>query len=139
MPSPVDEASFAALVARFSGQLDEWRGLVRQVLVLELNGAGPWTLTAADHGGVSLLVSNFNATATISLTLPATASAGTIFLVDQVGPAPVKLVGAAGATIVHRLAHNGTAGRYASISAKCIGNSGGGSAQYLIGGDTALL
>jgi hypothetical protein len=51
MADPVDQASFATLVQRFSALVDQWRGIVSRVLVQEVPGAGPVVLTDAAHGG----------------------------------------------------------------------------------------
>lgn len=139
MADPVDQASFAQLVARFSALMDQYRALVSRVQIQQLSGPGPWTLSEADHGGKALSVSNYTATGSISLMLPADAANGALFLVDQVGPAPVRFVPAGGAMLNHRLGHNGTAGQWASISAKCIANPNGSSAMWLLAGDTAAV
>ncbi len=139
MADPVDQASFAALVQRFSALVDQWRGIVSHVLVQEVPGAGPVALTDAAYGGKALLVGNGAATTAITLMLPADAAIGTLFLADQVGAGPLKLVPATGATLLHRLGHNGSAGQWASISAKCIRNPDGVSASWLVAGDTAVI
>lgn len=139
MTTPVDQESFAALTARFQSLIDQWSLVVKRVLVMEIVGAGPITLSDATHGGKSLLISNGSSTTAIQLTLPADAAVGTLFLVDQVGTSQAKLVPASGATLRHRLLHNGTAGQWASLSVKCIRNTNGASAEWLVVGDTAII
>lgn len=139
MPTPVDQLSFAELITRHSDLIDEWRSIVREVLIQSLTGPGPFILSAADHGGKSLLISNGASTTTINARLPLDAPVGTVFIVDQVGTSPVKFVTQAGGLLRHRLGHDGTAGQWASISAKCVKNVSGSAAEWLISGDTADL
>ena len=49
------------------------------------------------------------------------------------------MVPAAGATLQHRLNHNGTAGTAASIMVKCIRNADGASAVWRLAGDSAVV
>ena len=139
MADPVDQASFADLVQRFSALVDQWRGIVSRVLLQSLTGPGPWSLSAAEHGGKTLLVGNGATATSITLTLPADAPAGTLFLLDQDATAPLRLVPAAGATLQHRLNHNGTAGTAASVMVKCIRNADGASAAWRLAGDSAVV
>ncbi|SEN50657.1 hypothetical protein SAMN05192583_2919, partial [Sphingomonas gellani] len=47
---------------------------------------------------------------------------------------PVRLVPANGEVLHHRLGHNGTAGQWASLHAKCIRPG-----EWLLAGDTAVV
>lgn len=107
-----------------------------RVKVLELIGAGPVALSSSLHAGRSLEVSNGDSTAAIILTLPDDAPIGTVFLIDQVGVSPVRV---SSARLRNRLMHNGAAGRWSGISAKCIRNEGGTAAEWVLSGDTAAL
>lgn len=134
MADSINFAGAAEVVERFGDLLDQWTAILRRVLVQEVSGAGPVTLTDAAHGGKSLLVSNGGSQAVIVLNLPAGAEVGTLFLIDQVGVAPVKIVPPAGASLRNRSGHNGPAGQWASVSVKCIRPN-----EWLLGGDTDLI
>lgn len=134
MANPVDQSSFAQLVVRFGDLLDQWQSVLRRILVQDVSGPGPVGLTEAAHGGKALLVANGAAGATIQLQLPADADVGVLFLVDQVGPAPVRFVPPANGALRHRLGHTGSAGQWAGVSVKCIRPG-----EWLLAGDTAIV
>ncbi len=134
MTTPVDEVSFPELVARFSAQLDELRSFAKRILVQEMTGPGPHSLTDELHGGKRLRIGNGSATASIVITLPADAPIGTVFLPRQVTAAPLRFVAAAGSTLYHRLGHNGTAGLDAGVALTCEI-----AGVWLLDGDTALV
>lgn len=134
MPSSVDLASFAELMQRFSAYIDELRAAKRRVLVQEMTGPGPHSLTDELHGGKRLRIGNGSATASIVITLPADAPVGTVFLPRQVTAAPLRFVAAAGSTLYHRLGHNGTAGLDAGVALTCEI-----AGVWLLDGDTAVV
>lgn len=139
MPSPVDQESFAQLVARNQALVDEQRAAVRRFLVQTIVGPGPIALSDAAHGGKRLRVLNGAAATTIVLQLPADAVVGTVFLPRQLGPALLRFVPAPGATLRHRLGHNGTAAEGAAASLMCEANIDGASAEWWLDGDTGLV
>ena len=139
MPTPVDQASFAELVQRFQALIDLWCSLVRRVLVMAIGGTAGATLNEADHGGKALLIDSGSSTAAVPFALPANAAVGAVYLLDQAGPGPIKLVPAPGAALRNRLGHNGSAGQWASIAVRCVRNTGGNAAEWLLGGDTAVV
>lgn len=139
MADPIDTSSFAELLNRMQELVDLQTLAVRRLLVMEIVGPGPIPLSHETHGGKQLRVSNGNATAVIVADLPADAIVGTLHLVRQTAAAPIKFVGAFGATISNRYGHNGTAGVGANVKVACEKNDGGSSALWVLEGETAAL
>lgn len=119
MPDPINTASLAELIERFGAQLDRQDAALMRVTVQALTGAGPFALSAADHGGKRLRIGNGAATATIVVTLPADAPVGTVFLPRQAGYGALKFVPASDAMLINRAGHNGTSGEAAAVSLTC--------------------
>jgi hypothetical protein len=134
MATPVDQASMAELVQRLSAYIEELRGAKRNVLVQEITGPGPYTLTDALHGGKRLRIGNGEAAAAIVVNLPIDQPIGTVFLARQIGAGPLKFIAAPGSTLYHRLGHNGTAGRDAAVALTYEGIG-----LWLLDGDTAVV
>jgi hypothetical protein len=139
MANSVDQESFAALVARNMALVEAQAAAVRRLLVMTIIGPGPIVLSDATHGGKRLRVANGPAAATIELQLPADAPIGAVILPRQVGPALLRFTPALGATLGHRLGHNGTAGEGAAASLTCEANADGASAEWWLDGDTGLV
>lgn len=133
---PVDTESFAALVARMGDLLDDQDAALRRVLVQTMVGAGPYSLTEADHSGKQIRIQH---TDTVVVNLPVNAAVGTIFLVRQTGTGQLKFVPGSGSTLNHRLAHNATAGQHGCVRLTCEANVSGTAAQWWLDGDTGQV
>lgn len=92
-----------------------------------------YTLQASDAGKIVTLA---NASA-ITLTLPNNLPAGFACTIVQKGAGAVTFTAASGATRNNRSSHTKTAGQWAMCSLYIDSNSGGTSAVYILGGDTA--
>jgi hypothetical protein len=92
-----------------------------------------YTFASTDSGRIVTL-SNVNP---ITATLPNNLPKGWNCLVYQGNLSQVTFVAASGATMRNRLGNMKTAGQYAVVSLLCVSNVDGGSAVYVLGGDTS--
>lgn len=92
-----------------------------------------YTLVAADTGKVVELTN----AAAITLTMPNNLPVGWCCTVVQGGAGAATFTAASGATRRNRQSHTKTAGQWAMTTLYVRTNSGGSSAEYVLGGDTA--
>jgi hypothetical protein len=140
----VDGAEHVVILKGGRAKRTSLSGLLNQagsalLTVLGFAGAGPHALDRIEHAGRRLRIGADEAAATIAVVLPADADVGTVFLPRQTGAGALKFVPAPGATLTHRLGHNGTAGRWAGASLTCETNEGGQAAAWYLDGDTAVV
>ncbi|GGE75186.1 hypothetical protein [Sphingomonas prati] len=133
---PVDEESFAGLVARFEELLDRQDAAVMRVVVMTIASPGPVDLSTADHGGKRIRI---NSVGVCDVRLPQSSPVGTVFLPRQTNTGQLRFLPFGTSVLRNGLNHNGTARQYAAVSLTCERNDDGNSAVWMLDGDTAAV
>lgn len=125
-----------------AGSAAAWEGTLTEAqLASELESVNITVVVVTGNTAISAAHQNkivqVNKATNVTLTLPATLTAGFSFVVDQVGAGLAIFAAASGGSIVNRQSFDRTAGTGALMNAYVRSNSDGASAVWVIGGDGA--